>query len=1117
MATLSGIDFRKKFASLFEIDPLLTNTQAYTLLEDNSFDLPNTCLDVAQAAGKRSRKEEFWVPQKTLDQLSITGRSRSQRTTPSLKPDTPQSGKLEAIDIDRKSVDRGIPEVELPEVKLEETLPTINSDDEADLTIVVDDQRVVVLDGSDEDESVIVLDDNSINQNVSRLKRDFSPFEISDESDTDISSDDPRSATPDRPLDTLEKTKRKSSKQSTEESVTLTTSWISKIAGNLFGRPLRPVGTNDDEPSGELALEKYRAAISSARSTGEKFLHDIDSELCYARIVYRFENEGQWLILDTSNMATISGVGHLEEKYYTSADSYFYRFNYDILSESFTEASEMPIQDQETPRQDYECCARNRAEKTEKDEPFKVMGPKKNHGSATGLIYKGTEYHRRDFVYFVTKDTSGQKVPFNKVPYRIGQIQYIRVTRPHESDDYDTEMEENEDDNSEIKIMVDVYERYDDHFQATRSQEIESNIPFALHDERRVFLRGWKILSPENLDGHCFVMHRDHIKDLDTYKDLDDTFWVQDQIPCNVSKDSVVVEDLIHMPKKQLRYSKESKERLRLEKEMMESKESGVKLRTLDIFSGAGGLSQGFHESGVIGTTYAIEFDAAACKTLKRNFPDAIVYNQDANKLLEWLVKNEVGSNAGILLDREGNDMAVMPTRGEVDMIIGGPPCQGWSTLNRHKRGYCNKRELIATYLSYVDFYRPKYFLLENVMGLVGHKLDSTAIPDMNAEKGLLKGAVKFIFRVLTSLGYQCQHAFLQADVYGLPSSRTRVIFWASLPGHKLPQFPQPTHIFDGRVFKSPHRVRRSAPHQPVTIGDCLSDLPRFEWKNPHIINAETPAQRSAQLKRDKDIVQYTTVDQLEFVGLEKQAYGSPPLSEYQRKIRKSAPGHLLQNHQISLLFKDVERVCNVPLRAGAAYKDMPENLLPLFLQNALQHSGNSGKVKYSGRYGRQSIDQSFKVVTTLLRSLASTSWILHPYLHRTYSAREFARAQRFSDCFTWDIESTKEDDIYTQIGNAVPVPLARALGNELWKFLRDTSGASSEIRHDEDLDNRSVDDGDLDGGAIDDQKDIESKDRAEQESEIGEEVVEIVMRQGGKTKNTGKSRDDAITLDDSD
>ncbi|KAI9640608.1 hypothetical protein NHQ30_010907 [Ciborinia camelliae] len=1162
MASLSGIDFRKKFATLFEIDPLLSNNEAYDILRANSFDVPNTCLDVATKARKRSKKEEFWVPQKALNQLEVTGRLRGIRNTPSLTPENSQSDRSK-VTINRKSLDReiwkGLSKVNLGDI---DSLDDKNSEDEAGSVIIVEDSHIHQdKDSDDEAESVIIVEDSSVHRNNSSPKRSFSYFEISDESDADISSYDSDS---DPNIDyTSQSSKSRSANQNdprtkrtklTQESGTRTTQWISKIAGTIFGRRLMPVGTDEDQTSEELASKNYHEALSQA-STAEEFLLQIPEEQIEYQagdnVLVQLGNQLSPLecVLIQENLkgkiqvdfrgknvnSGVSGVGSIEEEYFASPDRYFYRLNHDIELEKFSEASEMRIQDRETPLENYECCAFHIAKEKKKEEPLKVLSTKKGRTSTTGFIYKDTEYHVKDFVYFVSKATSTEKKP-----YHIGQIQYIRATHQRNSDS-ETEIGESGNNESDISLRVDVYERYDDHFQATRSEEMKNNFQFVMHDERRVFLRKSKTLSPESLDGHCFVMHIDHIDNLNTYKDLDDTFWVQDQIPRDVLKESITVKDLKPMPENHLRYSKESKERLEREKEKAVAKENGTKLRTLDkdIFSGAGGLSQGFHESGVIGTTYAIEFDTAASETFKRNFPDAIVYNQDANKLLEWIITHEAGLNGDVFYDIQGNAMADMPSKGEIDMIIGGPPCPGWSSLNRYKNTnkHCDRRELIATYLSYVDFYRPKYFLLENVMGLVHHKLDCTDVPDMNAEDRLLKGAVKFIFRVLTSLGYQCQYASLQAGVYGSPSSRTRVIFWASLPGYELPQYPQATHIFDGMVFKSPHRFRRSAPHWPVTIGDSISDLPRFEWINPHIINPETPAQKSSRLKRDQTVTQYSSLDSpktTRYAGLIKQAYASDPLSEYQRKMRKSVPRQLLQNHTIHCIStKETERLCNIPILAGANYKNMPVNLLPDFLQTARANSRNisSGRDDYRGRYGRQSIDQSFKVVTTSVENAMSIDWTLHPYSHRSYSAREFARAQGFPDSFTWDMKSTKMTEIYKQIGNAVPVPLARALGNELWKVLQDGSIRGDEIdpkdmddQEEVELENETEQNLNISDEVMTSSEVnlenidvIELKDEVDQDMEDEEEVVATTMRQEGTRINTGGSRDDAIMLDDSD
>ena len=168
--------------------------------------------------------------------------------------------------------------------------------------------------------------------------------------------------------------------------------------------------------------------------------------------------------------------------------------------------------------------------------------------------------------------------------------------------------------------------------------------------------------------------------------------------------------------------------------------------------------------------------------------------------------------------------------------------------------------------LSYVEFYRPKFFLLENVLGLLNHKLQ---VNKAGLQEGNLiaHGIVKFILRTLTSLGYvpfqclllpppkkatcsnnamiaianryQVRFSVLQAGVYGSPQNRRRVIFWGARRGIPLPEFPIPTHNFEStmwtvqldtglkldHVTRDPDRPYRGAPLRAVTVDDVISDL----------------------------------------------------------------------------------------------------------------------------------------------------------------------------------------------------------------------------------------------------------------------------------------------------
>ncbi|KAG4032606.1 hypothetical protein MFRU_006g00760 [Monilinia fructicola] len=278
--------------------------------------------------------------------------------------------------------------------------------------------------------------------------------------------------------------------------------------------------------------------------------------------------------------------------------------------------------------------------------------------------------------------------------------------------------------------------------------------------------------------------------------------------------------------------------------------------------------------------------------------------------------------------------------------------------------------------------------------------------------------------------------------------------------------------------MKSPHCTRRSAPHHPATIGDCVTDLPSFEWTNPHRIIPETSEQKSSRLNREKNIAQHSTLNKEKLVGLEKQPYGSEPLCEYQRKMRKLVPNQFLYNHvnhRPSL--ENSERHCNVPLRAGATYEDIPKDILPDFLQRNLKklRGDSSYKDQYRGRFGRQSVDQSFKVVTTVGETASSSSWTLHPYLHRSYSAREYARAQGFPDSFTWN-KGMGLNKVHSQIGNAVPVPLAKALGNELWKVLQSKSRIPNSVDN-----NQKKHEQEIDEKETEEQEDIDAMDDIEE------------------------------------
>lgn len=198
----------------------------------------------------------------------------------------------------------------------------------------------------------------------------------------------------------------------------------------------------------------------------------------------------------------------------------------------------------------------------------------------------------------------------------------------------------------------------------------------------------------------------------------------------------------------------------------------------IDLFCGAGGLSEGFRQAGfhilagqdcdeVAGETFSSTHRGAA-------FVGGPIQDVTSKQLLR----------------------AAGTAKGEVDVIIGGPPCQGYSVYN-HQRGTRDPRAgLFREYLRIVEGVQPRWLVMENVTGITsiaGGKI------------------VRQIFEGMASLGYKVDMRILKAEEYGVPQERRRVFFIATRSNASI-TFPEPTH--------GPRRSRY------VTVWDAISDLP---------------------------------------------------------------------------------------------------------------------------------------------------------------------------------------------------------------------------------------------------------------------------------------------------
>lgn len=335
-------------------------------------------------------------------------------------------------------------------------------------------------------------------------------------------------------------------------------------------------------------------------------------------------------------------------------------------------------------------------------------------------------------------------------------------------------------------------------------------------------------------------------------------------------------------------------------------------LRAMEIMCGAGGLSVGLDLSGACGTKFALDADPHSIDTFKAHHPDAQVFCGDAGDALDRAV-------AG----RTSQEGLQYPQRGEVDVIAAGPPCQGFSHMNRNASSDAEKDPrnlLVATVLGWVDHLRPKYLVLESV--------ESFAVKRLGGHE---QGMVKFVMEILLSLGYGSTCGFVQSGAYGCPQSRGRFLLIAAREEYSLPTLPRATHHFlgraatrfswkdgDGEVHTAGSPLPAILP--PITVSDAISDLPPFDWKDPHRIYAGPDV---IELERAQAGVSHMKVSPGRPVGYVRTPYQSVPQNTYQERMRilGGQTTTNVEQHQTSGYHaKMVERVVNVDLNPGANY-----------------------------------------------------------------------------------------------------------------------------------------------------------------------------------------------------
>ena len=384
----------------------------------------------------------------------------------------------------------------------------------------------------------------------------------------------------------------------------------------------------------------------------------------------------------------------------------------------------------------------------------------------------------------------------------------------------------------------------------------------------------------------------------------------------------------------------------------------------VDVFCGAGGLGIGLEQVGFKGLA-SIDADKDSTETLKTYSNHEVI----SASVSEFITEIENGKRK-------------YPN---LDLLVGGPPCQGFCSINPTRHENDPRNSLVDAFLHVANLLQPKAILIENVTGLLS----------------LAKGfAITKIEHRLRALGYNVSYKVLQAAHYGVPQSRWRLFVVGSKSENF--SFPSPSHLahvvpnfIRGKelTFACPSPTLFTNYLEKTSVWEAISDLP--DLKNGG--------------------------------GSTVGKYNKKSETDYQL-ARRSLSKSLLNHQTKTLQTVNMKRVEALPL-PGMNWTDLPIELMPKNLQK--MQKKYKGGVGAKTRFRRLKKDGLFSTIVTS----PDPYWgaFIHPTQDRVISVREAARAQSFDD----DIKFLGPlNSQYRQIGNAVPPLLAAAVAKQLLEVI---------------------------------------------------------------------------------
>jgi DNA (cytosine-5)-methyltransferase 1 len=408
-----------------------------------------------------------------------------------------------------------------------------------------------------------------------------------------------------------------------------------------------------------------------------------------------------------------------------------------------------------------------------------------------------------------------------------------------------------------------------------------------------------------------------------------------------------------------------------------------TKLRGLDLFCGGGNFGRGLEDGGGIKMHWANDYDSKAIHTYMANVEQPSTVNPFFGSI-------DVLQRLAI----QGHFSPSVPEVGKVDFISGGSPCPGFSRLTNDKTTVAQRKNqsLVAAFASFVDLYRPRYGLLENVTGIVQKRHNR----DQDVFSQLICAVV--------GLGYQAQFFFLDASACGSPQRRSRVFLAFAAPGCRLPREPQQTHT-----------------HPSFTRGLTLGRLPCGEPMAERRMPTASPFQFVSALEATADL---------------------PSIHDAKPDLCVPFPDHRVSAGQTKKVRLET---CHIPMRPfGTNFAqawfgprlDSPGSgvMTPSVRASFYPPEPGWRTAKFSNAWGRQDPTRPIETIVTRQSSNDCKSGRqLHWCENRLLSIMEARRAQGFRDD---DVLLGHPADQYRIVGNSVAREVALSIGlsiREAW------------------------------------------------------------------------------------